>query len=869
MSLSQRAPEAADDPGPSGGSSSGPSKGRPAVVVVDNDAVRAEALVRGLVALDFEAVVLDTNDAATVLASRVPLVVLRRRSGDEDGFVLAREIARAGASPRVLILGEAPSVEDTLRAVDASAAGILFEPHDPARVAARLRRMLETPPAEAAGSADTGSVRIRSASGVVYKLRARPDLLVDYLVRATEDLARPTPPAVEGSDAEGELRDLRNQVRLSNEILERVPAIVLVTDPQGRVAWAGSGVRAILGYDAAQALGEGFWNHAWPDFAAAERMRSALMVSGALQEGRSAPFEARLRSTSGETRDVAFQFGAGPGGTRIVVGQDVTARRTADEASHRALQQAEASAASRSDFLVRLGEEIAGPMNAVAGMTSILLETELSPDQRDCAEVIRANGEALLALIADTLDFSRIESGAFSLERRRCSTEDLVDQCLDLTAARAAQKGLDLAGYVETAAAIEFLGDGARIRRILGTLLANAVRYTTRGGVLIDARLQRQQRGPDGAVSRADLVISVTDTGPGIPKDRLSDLFRPFSRLDPRGPGGSGGTGLGLAISSELASLMGGALSAESTPGEGSRFTLTLPVEIPARAAGAHHDLPGSWLAGRRILLTTAGPMTTDVITRLVSRWGGTLVRSSLAEAAALMRRGDPVSAALLDHSGHAEGIGLAPDASDAALRALKEACVASGVPVISLRPAVPVRPAAATQGLSLVSTTAPVKAASLHRALERAVFGIRRDPTREIPRPPLAPPARPGLSILVAEHNVVDQKIARLSLLSLGFSRVDVVKNGAEVVAAMSALPYDVVLLDLHLQGPGALDAARALRDRGSAGRPWIVALTTSGDAAQRDAALAAGVDDFAAKPLQRDDLAVVMDRAKLALQG
>jgi signal transduction histidine kinase/CheY-like chemotaxis protein len=865
MAFSTRASDAADAPRPSDGPSSSTPMGGPGVAVVDTDAARAEALAKGLREFGFSVAVVGTSEVAAILESRAPVVLLRRRPGGDDGFGIAREITRRAAPPRVLILGDAPNVEDTLRAVDASASGILFEPHEPARVAARIRKATEAPPMEPTTAGDSEAFRVRGTAGVVYKMRARPELLVEYLVRATEDLARvPSSPALE-AEVMGELRDLRNQVRLSNEILDRVPAIVLVTDPQGRVAYAGPGVGVILGYESSEALGEGFWNRSWPDFAAAERMRSALMVSDSPEHGQAAAFEAKLRAPCGTVRDIAFQFGSGPGGTRIVVGQDVTARKTADAARDRARKEASDSAALRSDFLVKLGEEIEAPMNAVVGMTSMLLDTDLSSDQRDCAEVIRTNGEALLALIADTLDFSRIESGAFTVERQRCSVEELVDQCLDLMAARAAQKGLDLAGAVEAVSAIEFLGDGPRIRQILVNLLSNAVAHTESGGVLIDVRLLRQERGTDGALTRADLVISVTDTGAGIPADRVDHLFRPFPRIDASSPGAPGGTGLGLAISSELASAMGGSLSVESTLGEGSRFTLSLPVEIQGRSRAAHHEASGSWLSGRRILLTTAGPMTTDVITRLVSRWGGTLVRASLQEAASRLGRGEVFAAALIDHSGAADG--LARGVSDSSLRTLKEACARSGVPVISLRPAVAVRPMVATQGLSVVSTTAPVKAASLYRALQRAVFGAPAEASRDVPRHPPLPTGRLSLSILVAEHNVVDQKVARLSLLSLGFSQVDVVKTGPEAIGAMAVLPYDIVLLDLHLPGTEALEVARVLRSRGGGGRPWIVALTTRADPAEREAALAAGVDDFAAKPLQRDDLAVVMDRARSAL--
>jgi PAS domain S-box-containing protein len=913
------------------------------VLILDTDGLRGESLARELSGLGLSTLVSQTTEDAPTKAAKARVLLVRRSLGATDAFAFVRALQKKSETPlRVVILGGAPNPEDTLHSIEVAALGIAFEPHTPDDIARRVRRAAEKDASELQDPDEAPVFRVRRG-GTVVKVRAKPELLIEHLLQATEALngsatevsepsladvpiehrsgaflvvrgnrqvlfANPAARTLlalpedleharfdepidvqrviekkiksgrrsldvvirtkemlyEGEKVLGismrdvtELRNLESQLQLSNEILDRVPAIVLVADPEGRVAYAGPGVSTLLGFQAREMLGEGFWTLAWGHPDDAERMRAEFVNTKQRSQAAPGAFEARLKAKEGAARILAFQFAMGPGGTLIAVGQDVTARKHAESESTRARESAEAATAAKSDFLANMSHEIRTPMNAVIGMTSLLLDTDLSAEQRDYAEIIQKSGEALISLISDILDFSKIEAGKFELDRHSCSVEGLVEQCLDLLASRAAEKGLDLAGFVDATAAIEFWGDGTRIRQILVNLVANAVKFTEAGGVMVEAVVEPGDSGRDEG---STLIIAVTDTGIGIPDEKRNRLFKPFSQLDASTTRRYGGTGLGLAISSQLAEMMGGGLSIDSTPGKGSNFTLRIPVELIGRTTQPYLAPASGWLAGKRVMVCATGSMTTDVIARLLSRWGGAFVRASIIEANDRLSRGENFDLAIIDHSRNLDERAAA--VSETALRALKERCIEKRVPVISLRP-IASRNVIATQGISLATAMTPIKAAALYQAVNRAIFGGPKRSTQEARRTP-DPAPRSALSVLVAEDNLVNQKVARLTLQSLGFPRVDVVANGREVLKAMAEHPYDIVFLDLHMPEMDGLEAAKAIRVQGFQPRPWLVALTASAMAGDRETCLNAGMDDYLSKPLQRDALTQVLDRAK-----
>jgi CheY-like chemotaxis protein len=377
---------------------------------------------------------------------------------------------------------------------------------------------------------------------------------------------------------------------------------------------------------------------------------------------------------------------------------------------------------------------------------------------------------------------------------------------------------------------------------------------------MIEARLESAADPGPGTKARADLLLTVTDTGIGIPEEKRNRLFKPFSQIDASTTRRYGGTGLGLAISSQLAELMGGRLTVDSSPGKGSRFTLTLPVEVIAKTKQVYADPASKWLAGKRVMVCATGTMTTDVIARLIARWGGSIVRSGITDANDRLRRGETFDLSVIDHSRNLDERAAA--VSETALRALKERCIEKRVPVISLRP-IASRNVVATQGISMATAMTPIKAAGLYQAVQRAIFGGPGRAAGESKRSS-DPMPRSSFSVLVAEDNLVNQKVAKLTLQSLGFPKVDVVSNGREVLKAMAEQRYDIVFLDLHMPELDGLETARAIRAEARHPRPWIVALTASAMAGDREMCLNAGMDDYLAKPLQRDALSLVLDRAK-----
>ncbi len=923
------------------------------VLIVDTDGPRGRALAADLKEEGLSALTAETFEDAISRAATATVLLVRRGLGESDAFAFVRAAQKKSDHVlRALILAETPSAEDTLRAIDAAALGIVFEPHSTPELVRRVRKAMEAEAQELLRADDAQGFRFRRG-GVVFKLKASPELLVDYLLQATEAQA-PLPVLARGLSGENaviateqrtgpflvvrenrqvlyanpaarvflalpedlakarfdgpldvqrviekkmksgrrsldvvirtkemvfegekvlgvsmrdvtELRNLESQLRLSNEILDRVPAIVLVADSEGRVAYAGPGIQTLLGFEAKDGLGEGFWSLAWPRAEDAERMRAEFRKVARRDKGPAPPYEAALLARDGTTRILAFQFAPGPGGMLIAVGQDVTARKSAESESSEARESAEAATAAKSDFLANMSHEIRTPMNAVIGMTSLLLDTDLSVEQRDYAEIIQKSGESLISLISDILDFSKIEAGKLEFERHRCSAEGLVEQCLDLLASRAAEKGLDLAGFVDETAAVEFWGDGTRIRQILVNLVANAVKFTEAGGALIEVRFQHESGEPDGA-ARAEMLLTVTDTGIGIPEQKRGRLFKPFSQIDASTTRRYGGTGLGLAISNQLATMMGGRIRVESTPGKGSRFSFALPVEVIEETKQPYFSPASTWLSGKRVLVCATGSMTIDVIDRLITRWGGSCVRASISDASHRLRRGEILDLAIIDHSRNLDARSAA--VSETALNALKERCVEKRVPVISLRP-IASRNVVATQGISMAAAMTPIKAAGLYQAVERALFGGRPRIGVEATRRSSELASRSALSVLVAEDNLVNQKVARLTLQSLGFGVVDVVSNGREVLEARAARNYDIIFLDLHMPEMDGLETAGQIRAGGGFPRPWLVALTASAMAGDRERCLSAGMDDYLAKPLQRDALNVAIERAKAAIRG
>ncbi|HEY1111622.1 MAG TPA: response regulator, partial [Opitutaceae bacterium] len=661
-------------------------------------------------------------------------------------------------------------------------------------------------------------------------------------------------------EAEFALRESQAEARKLSLVAAKTDSPVLIGSPDGKIEWANEAFCRVMEYSLEEVIGK---NPAHFMVGPETNPRTIARIRAAMARGTGISTDVVNYSKSGRKYHLHIEVQPVRGASGqienfIAVETDITSRVETEQQLRRAKQEADEASRAKSEFLASMSHEIRTPMNGVIGMTSLLMETTLSLEQRDFVNTIRTSGEALLTIINDILDFSKIESGKMELERAPFELPLCIEEALDLFALQASSKKLELGYYIEPDVPSWIMGDITRLRQVIVNLVNNAVKFTPSGSISIEVRRAHREPTPLGFdpglipdPSRVILEVSVRDSGIGIPADRLDRLFKAFSQVDSSTTRKYGGTGLGLAICQRLCQLMGGGIRVESHAGEGSAFIFTIQTEAAPGASEPGLPIVPEPVRRGVVLCIEDHPVTQARLRSFFEKNSVEclIVATPAAAVEAVGRLAEPPALLVID-VGDLETISpFDPLAKVKSPRLVMypfgqtaPAAPTPGVPFGSISK--PLRSSAFIHAINLLFQTSATADAASTRTVERPVG-------EDIP-----------LEVLLAEDNVVNQKVALRFLERLGY-RADAVANGLEAVTTLENRRYDLVLMDVQMPEMDGYEATRQIRARLPQERqPKIIALTANAMQGDRELALAAGMDDHISKPVKMHEIAAAIRR-------
>ena len=674
-----------------------------------------------------------------------------------------------------------------------------------------------------------------------------------------------------------ERKQAQEEVRKLSTAIEQSPVSIVITDPRGDIEYVNPKFCDITGYSVEEAIGknprilkggktteeeyEELWN----------TINSGQTWTGEFynikKNGEYYWERATISPIKNELGEITHLLG---------VKEDITDHKAAEEAllitkqeveeantqleisierANGLALEAELANAAKSEFLANMSHEIRTPMNGIIGMTEILMETDLSPEQREFTETVTTSADSLLAIINDILDFSKIEAGKLDLEDLDFNLRTTIEDVLDLLAIRTCQKGLELICLIEPDVPSRLTGDPGRLRQIVVNLASNATKFTTNGEVSIHVSLE--QEDDQGAILR----FEITDTGIGISQDQIDNLWDPFTQGDASTTRRFGGTGLGLSISKQLVELMGGRIGVNSVEGERTTFWFTVVLHRQP----VHAELPQGEereIKGTHVLFVDDNATNRRLLSSLLDSWGCRYEEAHDAESAlkklyAAVDEGNPFTVALLDT--------YIPGMTGEELgKKIKEDPILRDTILVMLTSLVQHGNATRLQEAGFAAClTKPIKQSSLYDILI-SVLAKKEHPVEKpdesiITSHSVKDAGRQKIRILLAEDNVVNQKVAMKILEKFGY-RADAVTNGHEAIKALESIPYDLVLMDCQMPEMDGYATTKIVRDMNTKilnRNVPIIAMTANVLPEDRNKCIESGMDDYLPKPVKPADLA------------